>query len=116
MKKRRIFKEESDEEIAEVEDEEEIQEEENCEEEDDENEGEAETNDEQEEKMDVDSEPVEEVCSRCSTGGTLLCCDNCPMMYHLECSEPPLRRVPRGKWFCSDCKNKQSKENNSGML
>uniref|UniRef100_A0A1Y1JUG4 Bromodomain adjacent to zinc finger domain protein 1A n=1 Tax=Photinus pyralis TaxID=7054 RepID=A0A1Y1JUG4_PHOPY len=45
-----------------------------------------------------------DTCSKCRTGGTLLCCDNCPDMFHVECAEPPLRRVPRGKWFCHNCK------------
>ena len=36
-------------------------------------------------------------------------CSNhlCPSSwFHLACLEPPLRRVPRGDWFCSDeCKD-----------
>jgi hypothetical protein len=24
-------------------------------------------------------------------------------MYHLKCLDPPLEKVPRGKWYCPDC-------------
>lgn len=33
----------------------------------------------------------------------MICCDGCPKVYHLECTEPPLKRVPRGKWLCHHC-------------
>lgn len=51
----------------------------------------------------------EEVCDRCGFGGELLCCDKCPSLYHLECVDPPLRRVPRGEWLCSSCKQKKER-------
>ncbi|KAK5647561.1 hypothetical protein RI129_002453 [Pyrocoelia pectoralis] len=50
----------------------------------------------------------DDICTKCKTGGTLLCCDECPDMFHVECAEPPLRRVPRGKWFCHHCKLKMA--------
>ena len=36
------------------------------------------------------------------TGGTLVCCDNCPAAYHAECLDisPP---EPEGLWYCKDC-------------
>jgi PHD and RING finger domain-containing protein 1 len=34
----------------------------------------------------------------------LLLCDSCDLGYHLECLTPPLSRVPRGEWFCPDCR------------
>ena len=45
-----------------------------------------------------------ETCAVCQEGGNVLCCDTCPAVYHLECVNPPLRKVPRGKWSCPQCK------------
>ncbi|KAJ4832059.1 hypothetical protein Tsubulata_009191 [Turnera subulata] len=42
-------------------------------------------------------------CVICDLGGNLLCCDNCPRVYHLQCLEPPLKRIPDGKWQCPKC-------------
>jgi hypothetical protein len=47
---------------------------------------------------------VEEVCNACGMGGHLLCCDTCPLLFHMECVVPPLKKVPRGKWSCPKCK------------
>lgn len=47
---------------------------------------------------------VNEVCNTCGFGGHLLCCDSCPLLFHIECVVPPLKKVPRGKWFCPKCK------------
>lgn len=42
-------------------------------------------------------------CALCTEGGELLCCDTCPLAYHLTCAYPPLRRIPRGNWACQVC-------------
>ncbi|GMN64032.1 hypothetical protein TIFTF001_033108 [Ficus carica] len=42
-------------------------------------------------------------CVVCDLGGNLLCCDNCPRTYHLQCLNPPLKRIPMGKWQCPTC-------------
>lgn len=42
-------------------------------------------------------------CAMCSEGGELLCCDTCPLAYHIQCAYPPLRRIPRGNWACQVC-------------
>jgi hypothetical protein len=42
-------------------------------------------------------------CAVCAGAGELLMCDGCPRVYHLACHAPPLRRVPRFAWTCSDC-------------
>ncbi|KAK2567493.1 Bromodomain adjacent to zinc finger domain protein 1A [Acropora cervicornis] len=42
-------------------------------------------------------------CAVCSEGGELLCCDTCPLAYHIHCAYPPLRRIPRGNWACQVC-------------
>lgn len=62
------------------------------------------------EDEELDESQNVDVCTKCGTEGTLLCCDTCPGMYHLECADPPLRRVPRGQWLCHKCKIKKSKE------
>lgn len=46
-----------------------------------------------------------ETCPVCQEGGEVICCDTCPAVYHLECINPPLRKVPRGKWSCPQCKS-----------
>lgn len=50
-----------------------------------------------------DSEEEEGACAVCSKGGTLICCDACPLSYHLGCANPALKKVPRGKWLCQIC-------------
>ncbi|CAN6486047.1 unnamed protein product [Victoria cruziana] len=42
-------------------------------------------------------------CVICDVGGNLLCCDNCPRTYHLQCLNPPLKHAPPGKWLCPAC-------------
>ncbi|XP_061168116.1 bromodomain adjacent to zinc finger domain protein 1A-like isoform X2 [Saccostrea echinata] len=78
-----------------------------------ENESEDEDDIEEDEEEDSDEEMMEEsdeedeendnVCAVCSTGGMLVCCDTCPLVYHLDCAIPPLKKVPRGKWQCQLC-------------
>ncbi|XP_022762611.1 protein CHROMATIN REMODELING 4-like isoform X2 [Durio zibethinus] len=45
-------------------------------------------------------------CVICDLGGNLLCCDSCPRTYHLQCLDPPLKRIPMGKWQCPKCYKK----------
>ncbi|XP_024972223.1 protein CHROMATIN REMODELING 4-like isoform X1 [Cynara cardunculus var. scolymus] len=42
-------------------------------------------------------------CVICDLGGDLLCCDGCPKTYHITCLDPPLKRIPNGKWQCPNC-------------
>ena len=43
-------------------------------------------------------------CRICgSSCGDLLCCETCPNVYHLSCTDPPLELLPRGKWTCPEC-------------
>eukprot|EP00762_Andalucia_godoyi_P004178 ANDGO_06352.mRNA.1 Chromodomain-helicase-DNA-binding protein Mi-2 homolog len=46
----------------------------------------------------------EDVCYQCFQGGFLICCDGCPAAYHLYCCNPPLDEIPKGLWFCMDCR------------
>ncbi|XP_061930986.1 bromodomain adjacent to zinc finger domain protein 1A isoform X2 [Apis cerana] len=52
------------------------------------------------------------VCSACKSGGKLISCDMCPNFYHIECIEPPITRAPRGRWICSDCKDRRDRKMN----
>jgi hypothetical protein len=42
-------------------------------------------------------------CQQCGVGGELLCCDQCNLVYHMSCLDPPLKRLPKGDWFCAEC-------------
>lgn len=42
-------------------------------------------------------------CDVCDLGGDLLCCDRCTRSYHIGCLDPPLERIPNGKWKCPSC-------------
>ncbi len=42
-------------------------------------------------------------CQVCGKAGQLLCCDSCPLVYHLHCLDPPLLHIPRGAWSCPKC-------------
>ena len=52
----------------------------------------------------------EDLCAKCNHGGELICCDKCPLAYHLECCEPPLSKVPKGDWKCEECAPKPKKK------
>ncbi|XP_068457235.1 uncharacterized protein nsd1b [Clinocottus analis] len=40
-------------------------------------------------------------CFVCTEGGSLLCCESCPAAFHRECLK---MEMPKGSWFCNDCK------------
>ncbi|TMW58139.1 hypothetical protein Poli38472_011727 [Pythium oligandrum] len=44
------------------------------------------------------------VCNRSDNEKSILLCDNCDDEYHLYCLTPALTSVPRGDWFCPQCK------------
>lgn len=54
-------------------------------------------------------EDVGGACAVCSKSGMLVCCDSCPLSYHLSCAIPPLKKVPRGKWLCQVCSGTDQK-------
>ncbi|KAG8235735.1 hypothetical protein J437_LFUL016197 [Ladona fulva] len=61
--------------------------------------------DEEEEEEDSEVGSVHnETCHQCGVGGHVICCDTCPLVFHMECTDPPLRKVPRGAWSCPKCK------------
>ncbi|KAL8611016.1 hypothetical protein ACOMHN_042632 [Nucella lapillus] len=50
-----------------------------------------------------DDIPNEDVCATCREDGVLILCDVCPRSFHLDCAQPPLKKVPKGKWMCHVC-------------
>ncbi|XP_014245152.1 bromodomain adjacent to zinc finger domain protein 2B-like isoform X4 [Cimex lectularius] len=49
------------------------------------------------------------VCGK-KVGRNLLACEACPIAYHTDCMTPPLNKVPRGKWYCTNCASKHTKK------
>jgi hypothetical protein len=49
-------------------------------------------------------------CNEGDEGDVLLLCDGCDNACHLSCCNPPLKRVPKGDWFCVDCKKAKKAE------
>ncbi|XP_012260105.2 bromodomain adjacent to zinc finger domain protein 2B isoform X6 [Athalia rosae] len=52
------------------------------------------------------------VCGK-RMGKNLVLCELCPRAYHTDCHNPVMPKVPRGKWYCSNCHSKQPKKRNS---
>ena len=50
-------------------------------------------------------DPNEDYCAVCQNGGELLCCDNCPRVYHLPCHVPTIESFPsdNAAWVCTLC-------------
>ena len=51
-------------------------------------------------------QPVEthnDSCEVCGTGGDLICCSTCNLVFHLGCTRPQLTEVPEGNWNCAYC-------------
>lgn len=65
---------------------------------------EEEDEEEEEEAMDDSEGEHADFCHLCKDGGELLCCDHCPLAYHLGCLVPPLKEIPTGDWVCPRCR------------
>lgn len=50
----------------------------------------------------------EDYCHICNDGGDLICCDYCPLVYHVRCAK--LRKAPVGKWKCIVCQGGVKKQ------
>ena len=50
-------------------------------------------------------DPNEDYCAVCRNGGDLLCCDNCPRVYHVPCHVPMIASFPsdNSTWICTMC-------------
>lgn len=73
------------------------------EEEEEEDEEEASSDEEEEEEVEESADENDNLCAVCSKAGMLILCDTCPLAYHLGCADPPLKKVPRGRWLCQLC-------------
>lgn len=57
-----------------------------------------------------------DLCECCGSGGQLLCCSTCTLVFHLGCARPKLLSMPDGDWICAFCvasgtsKSKQEKQ------
>ena len=47
------------------------------------------------------------ICRRKTDPENMLICDGCDRGYHMYCLKPKLKAVPKGDWFCYDCKPKE---------
>ena len=47
------------------------------------------------------------ICRRKTDPENMLLCDGCDRGHHMYCLKPKLKAVPKGDWFCSDCKPKE---------
>ncbi|PSN58246.1 hypothetical protein C0J52_00127 [Blattella germanica] len=57
-----------------------------------------------------------ETCSICGKTGKVICCSKCNLVYHMECLDPPMRKPPRSRWTCSNCKVVKDAECDSSKL
>jgi len=47
------------------------------------------------------------ICRRKTDPDSMLLCDGCDRGHHLYCLKPKLKNVPKGDWFCPECKPKE---------
>ncbi|BET01786.1 ATP-dependent chromatin assembly factor large subunit [Nesidiocoris tenuis] len=57
------------------------------------------SDEEDEELVEIDT-----TCNACKDEGAQLVCDTCETRLHLACVNPPVRKAPKSKWFCHDCR------------
>ncbi|CAG8542906.1 10404_t:CDS:10 [Acaulospora morrowiae] len=51
------------------------------------------------------------ICERKIDGGRILLCDgDCGNGYHTYCLNPPIDKIPSGKWYCDRCKSQRGKK------
>ena len=47
-------------------------------------------------------------CAVCGGGGELVCCDGCPMAFHIDClphaMRPPEEDDDESEWLCASCR------------
>lgn len=56
----------------------------------------------------VQEEEHDQICEQCRSGlhgDVMLLCDRCDKGWHIYCLSPPLKQIPPGNWYCSNCLN-----------
>ena len=43
------------------------------------------------------------ICDQAANADDLLICDSCDKGFHMDCLEPPLSKLPEGRWICPIC-------------
>lgn len=46
------------------------------------------------------------LCAKCDRPGEVLCCDFCPLVYHMSCIGLTESELPPGEWMCPACTTK----------
>ena len=46
-----------------------------------------------------------DLCEVCSTGGVVICCATCNLVFHMGCARPVLKVLPPDDWSCAFCVN-----------
>ncbi|XP_077995595.1 PHD finger protein 12-like [Glandiceps talaboti] len=56
------------------------------------------------------------VCNRSCRHAVLIQCDYCPLLFHMDCVDPPLTTLPTGRWMCPNHPEHVMPEFNSSSL
>ncbi|XP_065062653.1 bromodomain adjacent to zinc finger domain protein 1A-like isoform X2 [Rhopilema esculentum] len=49
------------------------------------------------------------ICRKKGDAEKMLLCDGCDRGFHMYCLKPPVKKIPEGDWFCTDCRPKEPK-------
>ena len=58
----------------------------------------------EDEEQDEENREGCRICRSTDDPDTMLLCDGCDLEHHMACLQPPLRSIPKGKWFCPNCR------------
>jgi len=50
------------------------------------------------------------ICRELTRDGEMILCDGCDQGSHLDCLEPPLSVVPKGRWYCPGCRGERARD------
>ncbi|KAL1115373.1 hypothetical protein AAG570_007403 [Ranatra chinensis] len=53
----------------------------------------------------ANDDPNDDWCAVCMDGGDLVCCDNCPKVFHAGCHIPSMATIPEDSWQCMLCQS-----------
>nr|GEV73798.1 lysine-specific demethylase 5B [Tanacetum cinerariifolium] len=58
----------------------------------------------------LEDQVYDQICEQCRSGlhaEVMLLCDRCNKGWHMHCLSPPLKTIPPGNWYCSECFNSE---------